>query len=142
MQPLDPNRTFPARNDGSNGVSFIRGVVNYNDANVGTYIQIGTIPQNSFILDTDVEVETAFNAATTNVLTFGTTSANANELVAGADVSEAGAADTVVGRGRGRSLTASGDVAVYMKYTQTGTAATAGKAHFCICFAPPNSVAA
>jgi hypothetical protein len=139
MQPMDPNRTFPARNDGTNGVSFLRGSVNYNDATIATGFQVGTLPQYAFILDVDIDVEVVFNAVTTNVLTFGTTLANANEIVNAADVSEAGVADTIVVRGRGRSLTASGDVAVYAKFTQTGTPATTGKAHFCITFALPNS---
>lgn len=141
MQTLDPLRNFPARNDNYQNVMFIRAAINFNDGNVANAIQIGTIPQNSFILDVDVEVETAFNAGTTNVLTFGTTSANANEIVNAADVSEAGVADTNIGRARGRSLTASGDVGVWAKFAQTGTAASAGKAHVCVTYAPPNSAA-
>lgn len=138
MMPLDPNRTFPARDTGYQEVQCMRAAINFNDANVASAIQIGTLPQNAFILDVDVDIETAFNAATTNVLTLGTTAANANEIVAAADVSESGAVDTNVGRARGSSLTRAGDVGIWAKFTQTGTAATTGKAHIIITYALPH----
>lgn len=141
MQALDPNRTFPARNSNYQEIQFIRAAINFNDAGIGTSVQIGTLPQYAFIIDDLVEIETVFNAGTTNVLTLGTT-VGGSELVAAGDVNEAATGVTAVGRGLGRSLTASGDVGVYAKFAQTGTAATAGKAHFCIAYALPNSAVA
>lgn len=138
MNPLDPNRTFPARNNGAQGVQCMRAKINFNDGGIASAIQIGTIPQNAFILDYDEYIETGFNAGTTNVLTLGTTQANANELVSSADLNEGATGDTAVVRGRGMALTAAGDVGIWAKYTQTGTAATAGIAHICLTWAPPN----
>lgn len=139
MQPLDPNRTFPARNDNKQNPMTIRATVNYNDANISSGFQIGTIPQNAVVQDVDVDIVTAFNAATTNVLTVGTTT-TATELVAAGDVNEGATGNTgPITRGRGRSLTSAGDVGVYVKYTQSGTAATAGQATITVTYTCPIS---
>lgn len=140
MQFLDPNRTFPAKNDNKQNPLTIRATVNFNDALISTGFQIGTLPQNAMIQDVDVDIVTAFNAATTNVLTVGTTAANANELVAGGDVNEGATGNTgPITRGRGRALTAAGDVGVYVKYTQSGTAATAGQATITVTYSCPTA---
>lgn len=138
MQPLDPNRTFPARNAQNDTIQSIRATFNYNDGMVSAGQQFGTIPQNSEIVGVSVDVITAFNAATTNVLIVGTT-LGGSELVAAADVNEAVTGYTEVNRGLGRSLTVNGDVGVYAKYSQTGTAATAGQATIIIQFRPPTA---
>lgn len=138
MQPLDPNRTFPARNDNKQTPLTIRATVNFNDANIATGFQIGTLPQNAVVQDVDVDIITAFNAVTTNVLTVGTTAASANELVAAGDVNEGATGNTgPITRGRGRALTSAGDVGVYVKYTQTGTVATAGQATITVTYTCP-----
>jgi len=139
MQYLDPNRTFPARNDGFQSVIWQRVTINFNDAGIASAVQFGSIPQDAFIVFVIPDIETVFNAVTTNVLTIGTTQANANELVAAGDVNEAAVGATSVTRGLGRSLTAAGDVGLWAKYTQTGTAATAGRATCVIGYIPPNS---
>lgn len=136
MQPLDPNRTFPARNAQNDTIQSIRATFNYNDGLIGTGQQFGTIPQNSEIVGVAVDTITAFNAATTNVFIVGTT-LGGSELVAAADVNEAAVGYTEVSRGLGRTLTLNGDVGVYAKYSQTGTAATAGQATVVISFRPP-----
>lgn len=137
MQFLDPNRTFPARNDQKQNPLTIRASVNFNDANIATGFQIGTLPQNAVIQDVDVDIATAFNAATTNVLIVGTT-LGGSELVAAGDVNEGATGNTgPITRGRGRALTSAGDVGVYVKYSQTGTAATAGLATITVTYTCP-----
>ena len=52
-------------------VHFIAATVNYNDAGIAGGVVIGTLPKGALILSAGGNVETAFNAATTNVLTLG-----------------------------------------------------------------------
>lgn len=139
LPPPDAQRTFPARVHATQQVSYFRAVVNFNDAGIATGRQFGTLPANAYIVNVQVEIVTAFNAVTTNVLTFGTTTA-ATQLVSAADTDETATGVTSVSRGLGRSLTASGDTALYAKYTQTGTAATAGKAIIVITYLSDNDL--
>lgn len=97
---------------------------------------VACIPALAFITQVLVEIVTVFNAATTNVLTIGTTTGNANEIVASGDVTATALAVTPVTRGRGTSLTAAGDINIYVKFAQTGTAATTGKARVVIEYVP------
>ena len=136
---VDQNRTPPVRLNTTQQVGYYRLTVNYNDPNISTAQRFGTLPSGSFITGVFCEVVTAFNAASTNVFTLGTTS-TANELVAAGDVTEGTTGIYVASRGLGRSLTASGDTALYAKYTQTGTAATAGVATCVITYIPNNDM--
>lgn len=120
-------------------VNYYRKTINFNDALISAPANpFGRLPLNAFIVDVQVEIVTAFNAATTNVLTIGTTTASANEIVSGVDVDEAGLADTDVSRARGTILTRTSELNLYYKYTQTGTAATAGKANVIVTYIPDN----
>ncbi len=129
--------TYPARGAHVQNKMYFRKTVNFSDANIGAGVKFGRLPANAFITRVQVEVSTAFNAGTTNVLTFGT-STNANELVAAADINEAATGVTDVTRGLGTSLTAAGEVDLYAKYTQSGTAATTGVATLVLEFATNN----
>lgn len=100
----------------------VSGVINFNVASPFT-VSLGTIPKGATILHTVVEVSTAFNAGTTNVLVVGNATTD-NAYVAAGDVNEAAAGTTIVGKRT--ALTA--DTVVLAKYTQTGTAATTGVA--------------
>jgi hypothetical protein len=108
--------------------------INFNDTGAATGIATGKwLPAGAIILSTDVSVNTAFNAATTNVLTIGLNGTTANNIVA----TVAATAGLVLnlaptGTALGK-LTA--DTQVYVKYTQTGTAATTGNATFIIKYA-------
>lgn len=118
---------------------YLRFTVNFNDPLVSAPRDPrGCLPTNAFLTSVQTEVVTAFNAATTNVLTVGTTTANANEIVSAADVTEGTPGIYASTGGIGRSLTASGPTNVYAKYTQTGTAATTGKAIITIQYIPDN----
>lgn len=111
-----------------------RQTVNYNDPAVAAGVLSGVwLPMGAFITQILVEIVTAFNAATTNVLTVGTNGTFDNIVGAG-DVTEGTVAVTSVTTGLGRSIAAAGDAQIGWKYTQTGTAATAGQAVIVICF--------
>lgn len=108
--------------------------VNYNDANIGTGVLMGTLPAFAQVIDAVVRLEVAFNAATTNVLTAGTNSASYDNIVGASDVTEAtpaayrGAIATV-----GATSYAT-ETDVYARYTQSGTAATTGRATISIMY--------
>jgi hypothetical protein len=112
-------------NLGACGVAqmFCAGTVKFDDANIGTGIKLCDIPKGTFITKAAAVVVTPFNAATTNVITVGY-AADTDEILAGADIT-AGTAGTyskemfVLGKANDK---------IYVKYAQTGTAATAGEA--------------
>ena len=113
-------------------LSALTGEISYDVTSPYT-VEIGTIPAGAIVIGTLVDVETVFNAATTNVLVVGTASDDDHYVAAG-DVDETTAAGTWV---TDKSETVSADTAVYAKYTQTGTAATTGKARVTILYAVP-----
>ena len=114
---------------------FLRRDVAYNTAHIGeaSAVNMGIIPAGSLVLRSHVAVTTAFNAVTTNVLIVGTASDD-DYFVDADDVDESAIAVTS-GIQTGVGVLAS-DTAVYVKYTQTGTAATAGAATIVIEYIP------
>lgn len=118
-------------------VHYARFAVNYNDAGIDTGVGKQVLPAGAVIVGTDVIVTAAFNAATTNVLTVGTNGTTANNVVGSGDVNEASA--QIFGN---IPPTAPGplaaDTQLYVKYTQTGTAATAGAAVVVVKYIPSN----
>lgn len=108
--------------------------VAFNTLNIGTAdsVKVGTLPSGSQIVSCIVRVSTAFNAATTNVLTVGTSSGSNADVMSATDVDESAAATTVGTRGCDLAFTS--DTAIYAKYTQSGTAATAGAARITILY--------
>jgi len=124
-----------ARQDPRQVVNTLKKTVNYNDANIATGVAFENyLPQSAFITDVKVEVVTAFNAATTNVLTVGTVGAAYNNIVAAGDLNPGVIGVYEATRSYGRSLANAGAVLPVAKYTQTGAAATAGQAIVCISF--------
>jgi hypothetical protein len=111
----------PARIYSSNTMHCIRGRMNFDTSGAATGVEIGTIPAGSFVAGVHVHVITAFNAATTNVLVVGTAADDDGFATTAATLS-------------GDTLTA--DTPVVMKYTQTGTAASAGAAAILVNFYP------
>jgi len=122
------NTGVPARDIQYGVVQGITRTVAYNTPGIDTAdtVTLGTLPSGAQILNCTVRVKTAFNAATTNVLTVGTASGSNADIVSSADVAEGTTGAYVADRGADVSITA--DTQVYVKYTQTGTAATAGEA--------------
>lgn len=103
-------------------------VLNYNTTGAASGVQIGTIPANAVIQNWRVNVETAFNAGTTNPITIGT-GATGEQVAAAASITSGTA-----GVYTGSPAAAAGwkqqtaDQALYASYIPTGTAASAGKA--------------
>lgn len=122
------NTSVPARDLGFGIAQSITKTVAYNTTGIGTSdtVYLGSLPSGAQILACVVRVTAAFNAATTNVLTVGTSSGSDADIVAAGDVDETATGTTLVYSGC--DLAISADTPVYVKYTQTGTAATAGAA--------------
>lgn len=94
------------------------------------------IPAGAFIIEASVHVTEAFDAGTTNVLTVGTNSAAFTDIVVAADVDESSATvQRIDGPG---VLSDSADLTPFVKFTETGTAATAGKATVVLQYAIPD----
>jgi hypothetical protein len=127
-----------ARNDGSQNVHFIGKDITFATIGIGTAdtVKVGRIPAGSRLGPAQVHVVTAFNATTTNVLTVGSNASSNNNIVAAAEVDEGTAGSTVVATGVG--LAFSSDTDIYVRYTQSGTAATTGAATILIPYFPPN----
>lgn len=138
---VDQTRTMSKRYYADNHPTYYRLTINYNDPSIGTGQAFGALGQNAFIKAIDCHVTTAFNAGTTNVVTFGTTSASANEIVAsGITAGSTGIYHLTSAAGLGVAVTASADITLYAKYAQTGTAATAGSVTCVIEFVPNNDM--
>lgn len=127
-----------ARNDGSQNVHFIGKDITFNTVGIGTAdtVKVGKIPAGSMLCDARVRITTAFNAATTNVLTVGQNATVNTDIVAAGELNEGATGMTVVLTGA--SLTFANDTDIYVRYTQTGTVATAGAASIVISYIPPN----
>lgn len=110
-------------------------------------VKVGTanLPYNAAVLRATVSVTTAFNGVTTDVVSIGTTSANANELASSCNVHAAGVVactmgtnpGTATGAGTAQSGT-NGGFDLFIKYTNTGGVATSGAAIVVVEFALPN----
>lgn len=109
-----------------NLVHYLRKEVNYNDPGIASGIVIGRLPANAQITQALARVRTSFNAGTTNVLTVGTNASNYDNILGTADIAEGSAGNNAAPLANLQEVLSETDVLV--KYTQTGTAATQGKA--------------
>jgi len=127
-----------ARNDGSQNVHFLGKDITYATVGIGTAdtVKVGRVPAGSRLMPTQVHITTAFNAATTNVLTVGQNASANTDIVAAGELNEGATGATIVGTGC--ALTFASDTDIYVRYTQTGTAATTGAATILIPYFPPN----
>jgi hypothetical protein len=124
----------PARRDPRQLSNTLRRTLNFNDSDAAAALFANSLPQGAFITDVKIEIATAFNAATTNQITVGTTTSTNTNIVATADVAANTTGVSNVTRGWGRSLTITADTPVYAVYAQSGTTATAGQAVIVITF--------
>ena len=99
------------------------GKVNFDDTDVDKGIDLCTLPANIVVTRAVAIVGTAFNAATTNVLTVGAND-DVNDILGTSDITE-GTADTYTAD---KFVKYNAKKTVKAKYTQTGTAATTGAA--------------
>ena len=136
----DQTRIFNSRS-AQQKITYYRLTINWNDTNIGTGQQFGALPANAYIVFIDADVTTAFNAGTTNVITLGTTSSSANELLAsGITAGSTGIYHLTSAAGLGVAVSGGGTwtgkvMPLFAKYAQTGTAATAGSVTIVIGFA-------
>jgi hypothetical protein len=99
-----------------------------------TAVTIATIPAGAQIVDINIDVTTAFNAATTNTVTVGT-SASAAAYVTSTSVGSTGRASVAsTGVYSAWANTGTSDLVATITYSQTGTAATAGAARVTIVY--------
>src|SRR6185312_15944835 len=142
----DPVRTIPAREcSATQTVCYLRATINFNDPNIANGVWGFTLPASAYVLSVDLDVTTAFNAATTNNLTIGAT-ATGTDFLAATSITSAGIQHLTSAAGLGVAVTANatkqtqinGGVPVYFRYTQTGTASTAGVVTVVISFAKNN----
>lgn len=140
---VDQTRVFSKRDLQIQAMHYYRLTVNFNDANIGLGQQFGTLAANSYIQSIDCYVTTAFNAATTNVITFGYTKSSALEIVASGisgNPLAVGAIHLTSAVGLGLAATSAADIPLFVKYTQTGTAATTGSITCVIAYTPNNDM--
>ena len=109
-----------------NLVHYLRKEVNYNDPGIASGIVIGRLPANAQVTQAVARVRTTFNAGTTNVLTVGTNAANYDNIFGTADIAEGSAGNNAAPLANLQEVLTEADV--FVKYAQTGTAATQGKA--------------
>lgn len=97
-------------------------------------VSIGTLPANAQIVDVNIDVTTAFNAATTNTVTVGKTG-TAAAYVTSTSVGSAGRASVATtGVYSAWANTGTSDLDATVTFSQTGTAATAGAARVTIVY--------
>lgn len=122
------------------GVGYLRRTVNFdtpfdNERGLANTfgVPIGGLEAGACVIGVDVVIETAFNAATTNVLVVGT-SADDDGFAA-----TAGTVPGTIGfkpnlQGALSGIPLASNTTCFVKYTQSGTAATAGKATIIVKF--------
>ncbi|WP_050384577.1 hypothetical protein [Bradyrhizobium pachyrhizi] len=134
-------RGTTARKNALQLVHYLRIAVNFNDAGIAAGVGKQVLPAGAVIIGTDVNIVTAFNAATTNVLTVGSAAGANADIVAGADVTESATGLTQNIKPTGAMLVPlAADTQVFAQFTQTGAAATAGKAIVIIKYVPDNDL--
>lgn len=102
---------------------FHAGTVKFDTKDIATGAPICQIPKGMIVTRAIAVVGTAFNAATTNVLTIGKKT-NKNEILGAVDITE-GTAGTY---NKNVFVDMGSETEIFAKYTQTGAAATAGVA--------------
>lgn len=120
------------------GTGVWRRRVNFDQQGIATgVLPVVTLEKGSIVLRAYVRIETAFNAATTNVLTLGS-AADDDGLVTSANA-VAGTPGFKTGTGVEIGTELAADTTFFAKFTQTGTAATTGVAEFIVEFVNPRN---
>lgn len=93
------------------------------------------LPEDAQLIAAIVKITAAYNAGTTNVLTIGQNATSYNDIAAAGDINEAVTGADIVWTGAQLDLSAA-PVLPYVKYAQTGTAATAGRSIVTLLYVP------
>jgi hypothetical protein len=119
-------------------VHFIGRTVNYNDdvtaGGLAAGFYVGTLPKGALITQAGGNIETAFNAGSTNVLTLGLEGDSGLDDIVGASGFTEGTPGGYVAPYPKAPLSAAKDV--YVSYLWTGATPTTGKAHVLVEYAP------
>ncbi|MBR1206612.1 MULTISPECIES: hypothetical protein [unclassified Bradyrhizobium] len=122
-------------------VHYLRFAVNYNDPGIAAGVKKQTLPKGALLIGTDVYIGAAFNAATTNVLTVGSAAGSNADIVSAAAENEGATGLTQNIPPTGAMLgPLAADTPVFVQYTQTGAAATAGSAVVIVKYIPNNDM--
>lgn len=116
-------------------VHFLRATLALADLASGS-AKIGSLPAGARVLNTDVFIETAFNAGTTNVFDVGFAGTIGAFLPTGTAL--AGATGQKTAKPSGLNGVIAADTDVIVTYSQTGTVATAGLATVIVAYSPNN----
>lgn len=130
--------TNPVRHPEDTGVTYIRRTVTLAQLSsppTSAGVPIGAMEAGTIPLATHVYIETAFNAGTTNVLDIGTSGTPAGAMPT-ATVVPGTTGYKTLSTGTLAGIPLASDQVFYAKFSQTGTAATTGKAVIMITCAP------
>jgi hypothetical protein len=129
--------TNPAAHPEDAGVQYIRRTFTFDLAQLqaGAGLPLGAIPAGAMISGADVNIETAFNAGTTNVMNIGSAATPAGVAAsAGIIAGTPGWKKGLTGALCGTPLAA--DTIIYVLYAPTGTAPTTGKGQAVVTYFP------
>lgn len=105
------------------GVHYVRRTIRFDNVAAASGVEMhAAMPDGCFHLRTTVQIVTAFNAGTTNDLVVGTAAVPNAYVTTGQAVAGTAGVKQIPGTGR-----VSGDQTPVIKFTQSGTAATAGE---------------
>lgn len=126
--PQNPIYKNPYRHPEDTGLHIIGREINLGEAGLATgAFPIGAFEKNAIPLRSGVTIITAFNAATTNVLEVGTTAVPAG-LITGTNSASGTVGANKQGTGTLLGSPLAADTVFMAKFTQSGAAATTGKA--------------
>lgn len=131
---------FSARQNTTQQTNYYRFTINYNDPRISTGVKFGRLPASAFVSAVKCHLGAAFNATSTNVVTVGYDTSSINQIIAAGDLNEASAQfqNLTSAAGLGIATTSAGEIDLYARYTQTGTAASAGSATCVLEYVPNN----
>ena len=121
-----PNTAIPGRDMPGCVPHYIRATIRFDTPGIAQGVQIGTMPTGAVLGQCLAKIAQTFNAVTTNVLTCGTNAPTYDNIIGAADAVEGTAG--VTASLTGAALEFAVDTPVFARYTQTGTAATQGRA--------------
>lgn len=130
-----------ARQSAEQQVHYLRFTVNWNDTGIATGNGKQYLPKGAVLVGTDVNIVTAFNAATTNVLSVGIEASTfANIATSAQTISQTTGLKQNLAPTGTALVPLAADSQVFALYTQTGTAATAGQAVVIVKYIPNNDI--